>query len=123
MACDTFIKISQKCKRHFVVPQLNEYKPFVEELLDDIHTHISDLEPRQIDTFYEAVGYMIAAQDAPAVRLALIEKLMEIPNKKWNEVVRMASMVRPAVSRFPRVLDVWRSLHGACFTESSLRPT
>lgn len=92
MACDTFIKISQKCKKHFVMPQLQEYKPFVEELLDEIHLHISDLEPRQIDTFYEAVGYMISAQDSPPARLALIERLMEIPNKKWAEVVNVASM-------------------------------
>ncbi|GMP37352.1 hypothetical protein CsSME_00009067 [Camellia sinensis var. sinensis] len=33
MACDTFLKIVQKCKRKFVIVQLGESKPFVSKLL------------------------------------------------------------------------------------------
>ena len=91
MACDTFIKIAQKCKKHFVVQQAGERRPFVEEILEKMARHTVQLEPRQIDTFYEAVGYMIAAQDDPQTRLQLIERLMEMPNKKWSEIVQMAS--------------------------------
>ncbi|CAF1151407.1 unnamed protein product [Adineta steineri] len=32
MACDTFIKISQKCRRHFITIQLGESQPFVSTL-------------------------------------------------------------------------------------------
>ena len=33
MACDTFIKIAQKCRRHFVTVQLGESQAFVDEIL------------------------------------------------------------------------------------------
>ena len=36
MACDTFIKIAQKCKRHFVVLQLNETEPFIDEIIRNL---------------------------------------------------------------------------------------
>ena len=36
MACDTFLKISIKCKRKFVIMQVGEHEPFVDELLRSI---------------------------------------------------------------------------------------
>ena len=57
MACDTFLKIAEKCKRKFVTQQLPpDPQLFIIELLDDLGTHINDLEQHQIQTFYEAVG-------------------------------------------------------------------
>ncbi|CAM9406172.1 unnamed protein product, partial [Ectocarpus sp. 4 AP-2014] len=48
MACDTFLKISQKCKGKFMATQLGESIPFVEELLRQLHATVSDLETHQI---------------------------------------------------------------------------
>jgi exportin-1 len=48
MACDTFIKIAQKTKRHFVVLQMGETMPFIDELLISLPTIISDLAPSQV---------------------------------------------------------------------------
>lgn len=62
MACDTFIKIAQKCRRHFVQVQPLEVMPFIEEILNHIRAIVCDLQPHQVHTFYEAVGYMIQAQ-------------------------------------------------------------
>jgi hypothetical protein len=62
MACDTFLKISNKCKRKFVVLQLQEAQPFVGELLDNLTDTIQDLLPHQIQSFYESVGLMISAE-------------------------------------------------------------
>ena len=36
--------------------------PFIEEILNNIRAIICDLQPQQVHTFYEAVGYMIQAQ-------------------------------------------------------------
>ena len=36
--------------------------PFIEEILNNIRAIICDLQPHQVHTFYEAVGYMIQAQ-------------------------------------------------------------
>lgn len=62
MACDTFLKICNKCKRKFVVLQLQESQPFIAELLDGLAATIQDLQPHQIHTFYESVGLMIGAE-------------------------------------------------------------
>jgi len=48
MACDTFIKIAQKCRRHFVQVQVGEVMPFIDEILHSINTIICDLQPQQV---------------------------------------------------------------------------
>ncbi|KAI8901081.1 CRM1 C terminal-domain-containing protein [Globomyces pollinis-pini] len=90
MACDTFIKISQKCRRHFVIQQPHEHIPYIEEILSTIESITSDLQPQQVHTFYEAVGCMIAAQPNKTIQERLITKLMELPNKSWDSLVLQA---------------------------------
>jgi exportin-1 len=36
--------------------------PFIDELLASINSIICDLQPQQVQTFYEAVGHMISAR-------------------------------------------------------------
>ncbi len=48
MACDTFIKIAQKCRRHFVQVQVGEMVPFIDDILSNINTIICDLQPQQV---------------------------------------------------------------------------
>ncbi|XP_018012773.1 exportin-1 [Hyalella azteca] len=91
MACDTFIKIAQKCRRQFVQLQVGEAMPFIEEILTSINTIISDLQPQQVHTFYEAVGYMISAQTDKSVQDILIEKYMLLPNLAWDDIISQAS--------------------------------
>ncbi|PIO55409.1 hypothetical protein TELCIR_23205 [Teladorsagia circumcincta] len=47
MACDTFIKIAMKCKRHFVIMQVGEQTPFIDEMLKNLSGIICDLAPSQ----------------------------------------------------------------------------
>uniref|UniRef100_A0A3B3VQA1 Exportin 1 n=1 Tax=Poecilia latipinna TaxID=48699 RepID=A0A3B3VQA1_9TELE len=91
MACDTFIKIAQKCRRHFVQVQVGEVMPFIDEILSNINTIICDLQPQQVHTFYEAVGYMIGAQTDQAVQELLIEKYMLLPNQVWDSIIQQAT--------------------------------
>ena len=44
MACDTFIKIAQKCRRQFVQIQVGEVMPFIDELLANINSIIAHPE-------------------------------------------------------------------------------
>ncbi|CAG7724558.1 unnamed protein product [Allacma fusca] len=92
MACDTFIKIAQKCRRHFVTVQMGEIVPFIEEILATTSTIICDLQPQQVHTFYEAVGYMISAQTDTSVQDQLIEKYMMLPNQVWDDIISQASI-------------------------------
>lgn len=91
MACDTFIKIAQKCRRHFVQVQVGEVMPFIEEILNSTQSIICDLQPQQVHTFYEAVGYMISAQTDSVVMERLIEKYMSLPNQAWDNIVKEAT--------------------------------
>jgi len=91
MACDTFIKIAQKCRRQFIQMQVGEAMPFIEEILTSINSIICDLQPQQVHTFYEAVGYMISAQSDQVVQEHLIEKYMMLPNQVWDEIINQAS--------------------------------
>ena len=43
--------------------QQGEQYPFIEEIVNMMPTIICDLEPQQVQTFYEAIGYMIAVHD------------------------------------------------------------
>ena len=90
MACETFIKIAQKTRRHFVVLQAGEMAPFIDEILSNISNIISDLQPSQIHIFYEAVGYMIQAQSDKVAQERLIVKLMEPPNTAWDTIIAQA---------------------------------
>ncbi|ORY35659.1 CRM1 C terminal-domain-containing protein [Naematelia encephala] len=91
MACDTFIKIAQKCRRHFVMQQAGEHEPFIDEILRTLHRITVDLAPQQVHTFYEAVGYMISAQPNKPTQERLIEKLMELPNNAWDSLMQQAA--------------------------------
>lgn len=48
MACDTFLKISQKCKRQFIIQHLEEDEPFIEYILRCLHAITVDLSSEQV---------------------------------------------------------------------------
>jgi exportin-1 len=91
MACDTFIKIAQKCKRHFVQIQAGEVMPFIEEILNNITSIICDLQPHQYHTFYEAVGLMIQSQSDAVVQENLVERYMQLPNQSFTQYINAAT--------------------------------
>jgi exportin-1 len=82
MACDTFMKIAQKCKRHFVIQQVQENAPFIEEILKTIELIISELTSEQKVIFYEAVGTIISSQPNRQFQERLLEMLMDLPNRE-----------------------------------------
>jgi len=91
MACDTFLKIAQKCRRKFVTTQVGETKPFIVEMLETLPDIIAELEPHQIQSFYEACGCIIAAHGDVSIRNQLIVKLFELPNQSWQQIIFAAN--------------------------------
>ncbi|KAK6926156.1 Chromosome region maintenance repeat [Dillenia turbinata] len=116
MACDTFLKIVQKCKRKFVIVQVGESEPFVSELLSGLPVTVADLEPHQIHTFYESVGHMIQAESDPQKRDEYLQRLMELPNQKWAEIIGQA---RQSVD-FLKDQDVIRTVLNILQTNTSV---
>ena len=96
MACDTFIKIAKQCKRHFVAMQPSESEPFIDEIIRNLGSITNDLTPQQVHTFYEACGYMVAAQGNRNAQERLIADLMNMPNAAWGEIIRSAG-ANPAI--------------------------
>src|ERR1700733_11935740 len=90
MACDTFIKIARQCRRHFVALQPGETEPFIEEIVRTMSRITCDLSPQQVHTFYEACGYMIAAQPQRNVQERLIHDLMKFANAAWDSIIQKA---------------------------------
>lgn len=86
MACDTFLKIAQKCKRKFMTPQVEDPQPFILTLIGDLQRHIGDLQPHQVQSFYESVGTMLSDQ-GPTIRMPreeVVLRLMELQNNQWT---------------------------------------
>lgn len=88
MACDTFIKIANKCKRHFVIQQPGETEAFIDEIVRTMRRITIDLSPQQVHTFYEACGYMISAQGHKNTQERLINELMALPNQAWDQIIQ-----------------------------------
>ena len=105
MACDTFIKIANKCKRHFVAMQPGESEPFIEEIIRNMRKITCDLSPQQVHTFYEACGYMISAQGQKSIQDRLIENLMSYPNQAWDSVITQANS-NPSILEDPDIIKV-----------------
>jgi exportin-1 len=89
MACDTFFKIAQKCKRKFVTTQQEETQPFILTLISELYRHINDLQSHQVQAFYEAVACMLSDR-GPGLHIereVVIVSLMDLPNTSWQEIV------------------------------------
>jgi len=84
MACDTILKISNKCRKHFSVLQAGESTPFVNEILSTLPRIISDLSNGQVQVFYEALGQMIQSETTREVQSNLIAQLFATPNAMVN---------------------------------------
>lgn len=91
MACDTFIKIVQKCKYHFVIQQPRETEPFIQTIIKDIQETTADLQPQQVHTFYRACGLIVCEERNEAERVRLLGDLMQLPNMAWDAIVQQSS--------------------------------
>jgi exportin-1 len=105
MACDTFIKIANKCRRHFVAHQPGETEPFIDEIVRQLRRITCDLSPQQVHTFYEACGYMISAQGQKSIQERLIAALMETPNAAWDHIIHEANQ-NPAILQDPETIKI-----------------
>ncbi|VDP98137.1 unnamed protein product [Trichobilharzia regenti] len=117
MACDTFIKIAQKCRRQLVTIQYSEAVEFIEDILKEIDIIINDLQPQQVHTFYEAVGVIISAQSDSAVQARQIERLFRLPNQIWDGILVQAASNIELLREFEvvkQLCNLLKTNHSAC---------
>lgn len=122
MACDTFLKIALKCKRKFVTLQPEESLPFVVDLTNTLSGIVSDLQPHQVQAFYEAVATMLSDKGPQVTidRKTVLAKLMEAPNHSWRMFMEAAgknveTLVEPnTVKEIVKILKTNNKVCGAC---------
>ncbi|KAM3583599.1 Karyopherin transporter [Umbelopsis sp. WA50703] len=109
MACDTFIKIAQHCKRSFIVPPTTDQPPMINEILVNMEGITSSLSPCQINVFYEAMGHLISAEPSKPIQVRLLTKLMMAPNSAW---VALMDEIRNDSSVFedPKSIKILRNV-------------
>lgn len=90
MACDTFIKITQKCKKHLATKQPAETEAFISEIIRNIQQITEDLQPQQVHTFYEACGIIVSALKTKEERDKYLSDLMALPNMAWLAIIQQA---------------------------------
>lgn len=90
MACDTFIKIASKCKRCLVGLQPGDSIPFIIEIATNINSIICDLNPQQVQTFYEALGEIMTAETDHAMQKNIMNQCMHVPNRIWDQLIAKA---------------------------------
>lgn len=125
MACDTFLKLAQRCSPCFVVLQPKEARTFVEELVNNVKSITKDLEPHQVQAFFEAAGCMVAAHPDPSVQEGLTDALLRLPRAALQSHVdsaasaldslRSASATRDLARVFAVYERVARAV-GPCFS-------
>lgn len=112
MACDTFIKIAQKCKRKFMTPQQDDPQPFILQLIADLPKHTGDLQSHQVQSFYESVGTMLSDQ-GPMILLARDEvmlRLMESVNLMWTSYMGAGAQNINALFEMDAMRDLSKAL-------------
>ena len=91
MAVDTMLKIAKTCDQEFITAQEGGSDIFVDEIIQDLSQVTRDLASHQLQTFYEAVGTMIAAHPVASTQDALTTRLMESCNEEWHRRMAEAS--------------------------------
>ena len=112
MACDTFLKIAQKCKRKFMTPQVDDPHPFILVLINDLRRHIADLQPHQVQSFYESVATMLS-DSGPAIRLPreeVVLKLMALPNNTWKNIMTLGGQDIQSLLQLETVKEIQKIL-------------
>jgi len=76
-ACETFMKISMKCAKNFVILQDNENEEYIKELVRNVSETTKDLKPHQQLMFYEAIGNLINYEQNLQKKVIYIKQLMQ----------------------------------------------
>ena len=89
-ACETFMKISIKCAKNFIIKQDQENEEYIKELVRNVSETTKDLKSHQQLMFYEAIGNMINLENNLQKKIYYIKQLMEEKNSQWNQIFNEA---------------------------------
>ena len=88
--CETFMKISLKCAKNFIIKQDQENEEYIKDLVRNVSETTKDLKPHQQLMFYEAIGNMINLETNLQKKIIYIKQLMDEKNIQWNQIFNEA---------------------------------
>lgn len=95
MACETFLKVVQKCKNTIAATHPEDDRSFVLSIIEGHTEQTDELDEKQQLLFFEAVGHIVSATPDNA-KAECINALMSNCNNAWNDTV-MAAQAYPDV--------------------------
>lgn len=91
MACNAFLKIARSTADQFVGVQQNETEPYIREIIRRAPDHIRRLHPETLQyTFYESMGYFIAAEGVAEVQVQLMKEVLGQLLFEFGQIINMA---------------------------------
>ncbi|KAI8576810.1 hypothetical protein K450DRAFT_255082 [Umbelopsis ramanniana AG] len=109
MACDTFLKIAQHCKRSFILPPTSDQPPMINEILVNMESITSSLSPCQMNVFYQAIGHLISSEQSYTIQVRLMTKLMTAPNTAWIAIMDQIRQDRTSLEE-PTTIKILRNV-------------
>eukprot|EP00922_Rhytidocystis_sp_ex-Travisia-forbesii_P020155 GHVS01029706.1.p1 GENE.GHVS01029706.1~~GHVS01029706.1.p1 ORF type:complete len:1123 (+),score=166.78 GHVS01029706.1:69-3437(+) len=93
MACETFLKIAQSCKKAMAVRSStgDDDRPLLHTILAATRAKENVLEDKHAYLVYEAVGWAISASPE-CERQEYIQQLMQTPNNSWRAITETANL-------------------------------
>lgn len=89
MACETFLKVAQKCKQAMAASRQEEPKPFVMEIIEKHTKETEVLDEKQNLLFFEAVAWVVSAT-SDSLKNECIMGLMQQCNTTWKQIMEAA---------------------------------
>ncbi|CDI78770.1 exportin, putative [Eimeria praecox] len=86
MACETFLKVAQKCKQTIAAAHQEDERSFVLSVIENHRQQTDVLDEKQQLLFFEAVGHIISATP-PGVQTDCIAALMGNCLQRWEDIV------------------------------------
>ena len=117
MACETFLKVCQRCKKQICTSQLPDEKPFIEEIIERTPSITDGLTDSQKQIFYEAKASVISSESDPQRMNVSIEKMMFSLNMEWSALIQsVASNIDTLVvsESYKKLSHILRCNNAAC---------
>ena len=120
MACDTFLKITIKCKaqicHHASSPRTRAVRGGVVERFNEQFASC-DLEPHQVHIFYEAVGHMVSRTELGEKR-GIRAEIDDAVNETWNLIMthRQSSESLKSQEVIKNILNILKTNTHCCIS-------
>ncbi|KAF8820607.1 putative exportin 1, partial [Cardiosporidium cionae] len=128
MACETFLKISLKCKHVMALRHPEDSDFFLESVIASCGVQAEVLDDKQILLYFEAIAHIVSATPV-SEKTSFIFALMIRSNEEWNSIMEVGKVtpeklydrnVAKVILKFLRINQRVAKANGAAYTTQLL---